>query len=434
MSDPGSLIVDLHIHSHYSRATSEEMNIASLYKWGKIKGINVIGTGDFTHPMWLHELKTKLEPAEPGLFKLKAKYAQEQQNSIPASCRQNPIRFILTAEISNIYSKHGKVRKLHHVVIVPNFATAEKLNFQLSKIGNLRADGRPILGMDSKDLLRMTIEVDDHALFIPAHVWTPWFGLFGSKSGFDSIEEAFEELTPHIHALETGLSSDPFMNWRWSDLKNITLVSHSDAHSPRNLGREANILQSNLNYFEIIDAIKTGDDRFVGTIEFYPQEGKYHWDGHRNCNVVLSPQETKKHKGICPACGKALTVGVDYRVSELSDHPHDYKPAKHKKVEYIVPLTEMLKEIHQVKTVTSKTVIQAYEQAIQRFGNEFDLLRSVPIKDIKENHEPQLAEAINRMRKGQVKIEPGYDGVYGQVKLFEAGELENFAGQQVSLF
>ena len=425
-----SLIVDLHLHSKYSRATSKNMDLEGMYHWGKIKGINVIGTADFTHPEWFAELREKLEPAEPGLFKLKDEITKELDSKIPLSCRGNPIRFVLTVEISNIYSKNGRVRKLHNVVIVPSFEAASYVNSELDKIGNLKADGRPILGMDSKELLKITLASDPGSLFIPAHIWTPWFAMFGSKSGFDSIQEAFEELTPEIKAVETGLSSDPFMNWRLSELEGVTLVSNSDAHSPRNLGREANVINSKLDYFDMIEAIKTGDERFVGTIEFFPQEGKYHYDGHRSCKVSFSPEETLKHNGICPRCEKPLTLGVDYRVNQLADKPFDYRPQHHKQVEYIVPLATIISEVVGVKTTNSQKVTLIYDQLISNFGDEFSILRTVKTDQIQDKY-PQIALAIEKMRKKDVFIEPGYDGVYGVVNIFKPGELDR--GQQLGL-
>lgn len=401
-----------------------------MYYWGKIKGINVIGTADFTHPAWFMELREKLEPAESGLFKLKDELAEPIKARLPNSCKDQPLRFILTVEISNIYSKYDRVRKLHHVLIVPSFEAASFIGSRLEKIGNLKADGRPILGMDSKDLLKITLESDPDSLFIPAHIWTPWFAMFGSKSGFDSIEETFEELASEIKAVETGLSSDPFMNWRLSALDGLTLVSNSDAHSPRNLGREANVINSPLSYQAIIGAIKNGDDRFVGTIEFFPQEGKYHYDGHRSCEVSFSPEETLKHHGLCPQCGKPLTVGVDYRVNELADRQPGYKPAEHKQVEYIVPLTEIICEVLGVKTKTSQKSTQLYHQLIDLFGNELDLLRTVDLAPLQDKF-PQIARAIGKMRRGEVYIKPGYDGVYGVVQIFKPGELEQ--GQQLGL-
>jgi len=350
------LIVDLHIHSHYSRATSKDMNIESLYKWGKIKGINIIGTGDFTHPLWFKELQDKLEPAEKGLFKLKDEFAKEIDATLPESIRKNLIRFVLTVEISNIYSKNEKVRKVHNLLIAPSFEAVSQISTRLSEIGNLKADGRPILGLDSKKLLQISLETDPDNFFIPAHIWTPWFAMFGSKSGFDSIEEAFEELASEIKAIETGLSSDPFMNWRLKELQKVTVISNSDAHSAAKLGREATVVDCELSYKEIIDAIKTNDERMVGTIEFYPEEGKYHYDGHRLCNVRLRPDETKKIGGICPKCGKPLVIGVDHRVSDLSDFALDYKPDNHKQVEYIIPLAEMIAEAKGLKNSNAASV------------------------------------------------------------------------------
>lgn len=417
------LIVDLHIHSHYSRATSKEMNIAALYRWGKIKGINIIGTGDFTHPAWFAELQEKLEPAEPGLFKLKDVYAQEQDALLPQSCQDKLIRFILTVEISNIYKKHDQVRKLHNVVIVPSFQVAATINSALQRIGNLKADGRPILGMDSQDLLKLTVDSHPDSLFIPAHIWTPWFAMFGSKSGFNSIEEAFGEDAKYIYAIETGLSSDPWMNWRIDELQTRTLVSHSDAHSPQKLGREANIINAELDYQDIIGAIKTNDQRFVGTIEFYPEEGKYHYDGHRLCNVRFAPAATKKLNGICPVCGKPLTIGVEYRVDEIANQPAEFRFPTTKTVEYIVPLMEILAQIHH-RPVTSQVIKRDYDRIIAEFGDEFSILRTVSASLLKEKQQPQLAQALTNMRQGKVHLDPGYDGVFGVISVLPSNEAQ----------
>lgn len=410
-------IVDLHIHSHYSRATSKNSNIEGLYYWGKIKGIHVQGTGDFTHPAWFAELREKLEPDGNGLYKLKDEIASEIDKKLPASVRDNPMSFVLTVEISNIYSKGGKVRKLHNCIVVPDFETVSFINSRLERIGNLKADGRPILGMDSKELLKITLESHADSLFFPAHIWTPWFALFGSKSGFDTIEEAFEDLAPEIKAIETGLSSDPYMNWRLDDLQSRTILSNSDAHSPQKLGREANIICCDLNYKDIIDAIKTNDERFVGTIEFFPQEGKYHYDGHRACNVRFTPEQTKKHHGICPVCHHNLTVGVDYRVSEIANNPENYKPPKQKVVEYIIPLIEIVAEMLKSSS-SSKKVAAEYERMYTSLGDEFSILRSLSIQEIRKKGFTELAHVIERMRRGDVYIDPGYDGVYGTIKLF----------------
>lgn len=412
------LITDLHIHSHYSRATSKEMNLRGLYRWGKIKGINIIGTGDFTHPQYFREIQTLLEPAEAGLYKLKDEYAREEDKLVPISCRNNLLRFILTVEVSNIYSKHGKVRKLHNLIIVNDIETAAFINTRLGKIGNLKADGRPILGLDSKELLRLTIESGEHSMFVPAHIWTPWFAMFGSKSGFDTIEEAFEELTPHIKAVETGLSSDPFMNWRLSQLDGITLISNSDAHSPAKLAREANIINTELNYDAIIEAMRTNGKGMIGTIEFFPDEGKYHLDGHRLCGVRFTPAETKKHNGICPGCGRPLTIGVEYRVEELADRNAKYRPRTHKLVEYIIPLIEIIAELMNVKSTSSKKVEELYQKVIAELGDEFSILRKFSIEQIKNAGFPELAKGIENMRKGEVLLKGGYDGVYGIIKVF----------------
>lgn len=424
------LIVDLHIHSYFSRATSKEMNIISLYRWGKIKGINIIGTGDFTHPLWFKELSEKLEPAEPGLFKLKEEFASLEDEKLPEILSNNLIRFILTVEISNIYSKNDKVRKLHNLIIAPSFKAAAEVNERLTRIGNLKADGRPILGLDSKELLKISMQSDPENFFIPAHIWTPWFSMFGSKSGFDTIAEAFDELAPEIKAVETGLSSDPFMNWRIQELQNVTLVSNSDAHSPWKLGREANVIESELTYHEIIDAIKTGDERFVGTIEFYPEEGKYHYDGHRACKFKCDPDETKNLEAKCPKCGKPLVVGVQSRVSDLADYPFTYEPKDHKRVEYIIPLPEIIAELKGLKNPQSKTVNTIYEEMYSKLGDEFSILRNVPIEVIRNAGYEAMAEGILKMREGSVTVKPGFDGVYGIIRVFDKGGKERVTGQQ----
>jgi len=426
------LIVDLHIHSHHSRATSKNSNIEGLYYWAKIKGINVLGTGDFTHPAWFAEMKEKLVMTDEGLYKLKDEITKEIDKTLPQSVRNNLIRFVPTVEISNIYSKGGAVRKLHNVVVAPNLEIAAKINSKLDRIGNLKADGRPILGMDSKHLLQITLDSHPDSLFFPAHIWTPWFAMFGSKSGFNSIKQAFEDLAPEIKVIETGLSSDPYMNWRLDELQKVTVISNSDAHSPQKLGREANILACKPIYKEIIKAIKTNNDDFIGTIEFFPQEGKYHFDGHRLCNISFSPEETKKHKGICPVCHKPLTVGVDYRVGEIADHPESYKPAKHKKVEYIIPLVEIIAQMLG-KNVQTKPVWAEYKKIYETLGEEFSILRKISTDEIMKGGFVELARVITRMRRGDVYIEPGYDGVYGVIKFFRNDIERQQAGPQMSL-
>jgi DNA helicase-2/ATP-dependent DNA helicase PcrA len=316
-----SLVADFHVHSHFSRATSRDMTLGSLYRWAKIKGINLIGTGDFTHPAWFAEISEKLEPAETGLFRLKPEYASLEDQKLTPLLQHFEVRFILTSEISNIYTRHDRVRKMHNLLIAPSLSAVSRIIQRLTLIGNLKSDGRPILGLDSAGLLSICLESDPDIMFIPAHIWTPWFSLFGSKSGFDSIDEAFGDLSPHIFALETGLSSDPSMNWRLSALDRYTLISNSDAHSPSNLGREANLLDCGFSYPQIFQALHFNHPSFIGTIEFFPQEGKYHSDGHAKCHLRLSPPESQQHHRHCPACGKPLTLGVDHRVQDLADRP-----------------------------------------------------------------------------------------------------------------
>ena len=310
------------------------------------------------------------------------------------------------------------------MVILPDFKSVDSLNSILSQIGNLKADGRPILGLDSKKLLEIVIGLDEYAQFIPAHIWTPWFSLYGSRSGFNSIEEAFEELSDHIKIVETGLSSDPFMNWRIKDLDGLTLISDSDAHSAQKLGREANMLDIDLDYQELISALRSNDERMLGTIEFFPQEGKYHYDGHRSCNVVMSPSQSAKVNGICPVCGKPLIIGVDNRVNELADRSRgeDFKPKKHKLVEYIIPLAEILAELNNTKSATGKRVTEQYHKLINSLGSEFEILRKIDINTIKGNGFKEVAQAISKLRQRDVYIKPGYDGVYGIIKVFPPKE------------
>ncbi|MFQ5754427.1 MAG: endonuclease Q family protein, partial [bacterium] len=319
-------VADIHIHSHFSRATSKQLNFEYLTKWAQLKGVQVVGTGDIAHPGWLEEMKKKLAPAEQGLFRLKEEYANSIRNEVFKAC-QAPVRFMLAGEISNIYKKKDKVRKIHNVVFLPSLEAVEKLQATLDKIGNIRSDGRPILGLDSRDLLEIVLETDSQAYLIPAHIWTPWFSLLGSMSGFDSVAQCFDDLTPHIFALETGLSSDPPMNWRLSALDDYTLVSNSDAHSPQKLAREANLFNTELSYPSIFEALKTGDpDAFWGTLEFFPQEGKYHFDGHRKCGIRWDPDTTIENNRICPECGRPVTVGVMHRVEVLADRATSKAP------------------------------------------------------------------------------------------------------------
>ncbi|MFH1510028.1 MAG: endonuclease Q family protein [Candidatus Nealsonbacteria bacterium] len=396
-------VADFHIHSKYSRATSKNMDLESLDKWAKIKGIKVLGTGDFTHPGWLANLKEKLKPAEPGLFKLK----NNDQGA----------RFFLTSEISCIYSKNGKVRKIHIIVFAPSFKAVEKINTKLNKIGNLKADGRPILGLDAKELAKIVLEADPDCMVIPAHVWTPWFSLFGSKSGFNSIEECFEEYSKYIYVMETGLSSDPAMNWRISFLDRITFISNSDCHSPQKIGREANVFDTELSYGAITEALKIKDSKkFLYTVEFYPEEGKYHFDGHRNCDVVLSPKETKKYGGLCPVCGKPLTVGVLNRVEELADRKEGFIPSNHIPFKSLVPLNEIISDVIGVGTA-SKAVGIEYDNLINKLGSEFEILLKTKESFLKEVTRPEIAEGIIKARDGKVTKTPGYDGVFGRISV-----------------
>jgi uncharacterized protein (TIGR00375 family) len=395
----------------------------SLWRWAQLKGITVIGTGDVTHPKWFKELNDRLEPLGTGLYRLKKSF---QGNGIPASCRSD-VFFILTAEISCIYKKNGKTRKVHALALLPDFASAAKMNLALAKIGNINADGRPILGLDAKELLRIVLDASPDALFVPAHIWTPHFSVFGAASGFDSLEECFDELTPHILALETGLSSDPLMNWRLSALDHITLMSNSDAHSPAKIGREANVFDTAISYSAMLDAIKTRKG-FAGTIEFFPEEGKYHYDGHRDCGISLKPQETLKHNYLCPMCGKSVTVGVLHRVEVLADRDEGLRPKGAPAFRSAIPLPEIIAETLKVGVAT-KAVDALYQKLLADLGNEFHILMDAPLFEISRSGTPLLAEAVGRMRKGKVFIAPGYDGEYGKIRIFEEVERTAVRGQ-----
>ncbi len=419
-------IADLHIHSKYSRATSKEMSPESIWKWAQIKGISVIGTGDFTHPKWFKELNEKLESSSGnGLFRLRKDF---RTNDIPDLCKAD-VFFMLTAEISCIYSKNGKTRKIHSILFVPDFASAAKINIALAKIGNLNADGRPILGLDARELLKIVMNEAPDGMFIPAHAWTPHFSIFGAESGFDSFEECFEDLTPYIYAIETGLSSDPLMNWRLSALDKITLLSNSDAHSPAKIGREANIFDTDISYKPMMDAIRTRKG-FLGTIEFFPEEGKYHYDGHRTCGISLTPKETLKHNYLCPVCGKKVTVGVMHRVEKLADRKEGFKAKGSPSFHSIIPLPEIISEVLKVGP-NSKAVDKEYQNLLQKLGSEFKILMDTPLGDIEAASSPLIREAILRMRKGDVHIAPGYDGEYGKIKIFEAIERKEIKGQSM---
>lgn len=404
-------ITDLHFHSKYSRAVSRDMDLEHIAKWAKIKGLHVVTTADFTHPTWFRELKEKLILKDNGLYQLKD--------------QKSDIFFTLTTEISCIYSKGGKTRRIHLVAVAPDLPAVDKINAQLNLIGNLKSDGRPILGLDAKELVKIVLKASPAAMVIPAHIWTPWFSLFGSESGFDSLEECFEEMTPHIYAIETGLSSDPAMNWRLSQLDRLAITSSSDAHSPANLGREATAFElEKLTYQNILKALKQqGRDKnkIAYTIEFFPEEGKYHWDGHRLCDLRLSPAQTKKYKGICPVCKKPLTIGVLNRVDKLADRPEGFKPANRPAYKSLVPLQEIIAETLG-KGKNTKGVQAEYERLTKSGQSEFNILTTMPIDELTKITEPAIAEGVKRVREGKITVLAGYDGVYGTVKVFSDKE------------
>jgi len=409
-------VADFHIHSKYSRATSKDMDVEHLSQWAKLKGIQLIGTGDFTHHLWLEELRSKLEDKGNGLYGYKG------------------VNFILSSEISSIYSKNNRGYRIHNIIFAPSFKTVDKINETLSRCGNLASDGRPILGLDAAELARIIFDIDENCILAPGHIWTPWFSLFGSMSGFDRIEDCFEEQTKNIYCLETGLSSDPAMNWRLSALDRFSLISNSDSHSPSKIGREANVFDCELSYKEIADTLKKKDrKRFLYTIEFYPEEGKYHYDGHRLCQVRLSPEESKAHKGICPKCGKHLTIGVMNRVEQLADRPEGFKPESAIPFKNLIPLDEIIAEAKAMGK-SSQAVEQEYRGIIAKFGTEFEVLGKAPREDLFKGMDARIADAIMRMRQGRVRIAPGYDGEYGKISIFGDDEKPKKHEEQLSLF
>jgi len=400
------LIADLHIHSRFSRATSPQMSLEALAHWAKIKGIGLLGTGDFTHPQWVKELKDGLAPEGNGLY------------------RYDDVRFMLTAEISAIWSQDGRVRKVHLLVLTPSFESVERINRGLALIGNLASDGRPILGISAQHLAEIVWDADERAEIIPAHVWTPWFSVFGSRSGFDSLEDCFGPYTKRIFAIETGLSSDPPMNWRLSALDNLALISNSDSHSPSKLGREATLFDlPDPSYESVIEAMRTRDPaHFLGTIEFYPQEGKYHYDGHRKCGIVLSPREAMQIDNTCPVCGKPLTIGVLHRIEELADRDDGSASAVRSQYRSLVPLEEILSQALGVG-VKTKTVSREYDRLIEEFGREFRILLDLPQSEMEERVPGRILRGIMAVRLGNVEVIPGYDGIYGQVRIpFDAAQ------------
>ena len=423
-------IADLHVHSRFSRATARNLDLEHLYIAAQMKGITVVGTGDFTHPGWLAELVEKLVPAEPGLFRLADELAASCDQQVPASCRRS-VRFMLSTEISNIYKKDDRTRKNHNLIFLPDLDSVGRIIEALEKIGNLHSDGRPILGLDSRDLLEIVLETADQGFLVPAHIWTPWFSLLGSKSGFDSVDQCFADLSDHIFALETGLSSDPPMNWRVSQLDGRTLISNSDAHSPQKLGREANLFDTDLAYAAIRSALQSGDPkRFLGTIEFYPEEGKYHLDGHRKCGLRIHPRETYEMDGNCPVCNRPLTLGVLNRVEQLADRTEGYLPETHHQYVHLIPLVEVLADLFGVGPGTKK-VLSAYNQLLEKFGSEDFILRCIDTSDLERSSGiPLLAEAILRVREKRIEVLAGYDGEFGRIRIFDPNERNTLGGQQ----
>jgi len=416
-----SFIADLHIHSKYSRATSRDMEVETLARWAGLKGIDLLGTGDFTHPLYLAELQERLTPAANGLYRLKK--------------GNQDVTFMLSVEVSNIFSQGGRLRKIHSLIFAPSFEVVEKINARLAKKGNLSADGRPTFGFPVKDLLKLVLDVSADCLLVPAHAWTPWFSVFGARSGFDSLEECFGEQAQYIYAIETGLSSDPPMNWRLSALDKISLISNSDAHSPAKLGREANLLDCELDYYAIMDTIRRKDkDKFPATLEFFPQEGKYHYDGHRACNVLFAPEQSRARDNLCPVCRRPLTIGVMHRVEKLADRPPGFVPPQASGVKHLIPLVEIIAASME-RGVATKGVQEKYQQLLKSAGSEFDILLNLPLTELKPRVGEDMVEAISRVRKGQVKITPGYDGVYGKIQLWDEDETHpSKQPKQLSLF
>ena len=407
-SEMDKYICDFHIHSKYSRATAKDMDIPHLVRWAKIKGVDLLGTGDFTHPQWIAELKGALEPKGNGIFKYEG------------------IDFILTSEVSNIYFKAGRTKKVHNIIFAPDFKAADEITSYLRGYGIIESDGRPMLDLPCDRMAREIFNIDPDCMIVPAHVWTPHFSVFGSNSGFDRIEECFEDQTKNIFSLETGLSSDPAMNWRWSKLDRFTLMSNSDAHSPSKIGREANVFDAPFTYKELKDILKTKDKkRFLYTIEFFPEEGKYHWDGHRPCGQRLSPKDAKALNYMCPSCGKKVTIGVLNRVEALSDRDGGFKLDNAPYFKNLIPFAEIISEALGVGP-ESMAVQREYDQLIGAFGTEFNILLDIPEDDILGRMPQKIASGIMRVREGRVSVAPGYDGVYGEISIFgeEAGDAE----------
>lgn len=419
-----SLITDFHIHSKYSRACSPRLDLPNIHAWAQLKGIDLLSAADFTYPAWFAELREQLEEVDSGVYELKKTFRSRADTfvTVPESC-QRPVRFLLATEVSLIYKKNNKCRKVHLLILAPNLETVAKINVELDKRGNIRSDGRPILGMDCKELLKILLNISLDIQLIPAHMWTPHFAIFGSNSGFDSVEECFEDLSDHICALETGLSSDPAMNWRLSQLDKYALVSGSDAHSPEKMGREATIFNTECTYPAILHALRHDHSQIEGTIEFFPEEGKYHCDGLRNEGLVMLPEETIAHDYRSPRTGKKVTVGTLHRVSKLADRKMGTRPDTGRPFWSIIPLTEIISEIMGVGE-KSKKVVTLYFELLRALGPEFSILKDLPVSTI-ARVDARVGEAIDRMRRGKVIIYPGYDGEFGVVKLFREGELNH---------
>ena len=421
-------VADLHIPSRFSRATSSDLTPENLWLWGQYKGIGLVGTGDCIHPLWLDELEKKTEPDDNGFLRLVPSIASGLAAQVPASCRRE-VRFVLSTEISCIYKKNGRVRKVHCVVIFSSLEACRSFQQRLAALGNIKSDGRPILGLDAKDLLALALECDPHVLFVPAHIWTPWFSVLGAASGFDSVRECFEDLTPHIFALETGLSSDPGMNWRLSGLDEFILISNSDAHSVSKLGREANLFDTDFSYAGVYRALADRNDPgMTGTIEFFPEEGKYHYDGHRDCKTRLHPRETAWYGGACPVCGKAVTTGVMSRIESLADHPQGRRGMRARPYFNLVPLEEVIAESRGVGS-QSKQVRQAWFDLVSRLGPELSILMDYSLPDIAAAGGDVLAEGIRLMREGRITIQAGYDGEYGVIRIFDELQRKQVRGQ-----
>ncbi len=406
------MIADLHIHSRFSRATSQEMSIPKIVEYAKLKGIGMVGTGDFTHPEWLKELKEYLQ-FKDGIYEYSG------------------IKFVLTVEVNNIYTKNEKLRRIHNIIFAPDFPTVEKINNYLGRYGKLEVDGRPTLSLATDEMLKALLDISSEIFLVPSHIWTPWFSLLGSNSGFDSVEECFGSLSDKVFVLETGLSSDPAMNWRLSCLDRFTLISNSDAHSPNRLGREANVFSEELNYQELKSVFENKDrTKFLYTIEFYPEEGKYHYDGHRRCQVRLSPKEARLNNNLCPVCSRNITVGVLHRVELLADRQEGFFSENNIPYKNLIPLEEIIAEAMGVGRETMG-VKNEYQRLCKLFGSEFEILLNTPIEELMNNTQEKIALSIERARKGDVIINPGYDGEFGTIKLFDQ---RSSAEAQLGLF